>query len=201
MAYAYIPDAHRKGKLGKKAEKLRFIGYSLQAIGYRLIDEHTGRVVIFFYESDFQHDPKTVVKNRDSEVTVGSGDFPEEQQPGDMQQNSEYQEAAHQKEGQQENEAEQSHYPRRQRTVPVRYGYVDSALVAQPEEPQSITEALKSELSAQWREAANSEYQSLKENEMWELVTLPPGRNLLDVNGCSRQNRGVMERSITTKLV
>ena len=26
MAYAYIPDANRKGKLGKKAEKLRFIG-------------------------------------------------------------------------------------------------------------------------------------------------------------------------------
>ena len=30
MAYAYIPDSNRKGKLSKKAEKLRFIGYSLQ---------------------------------------------------------------------------------------------------------------------------------------------------------------------------
>ena len=30
MAYAYIPEANRKDKLSKKAEKLRFVGYSLQ---------------------------------------------------------------------------------------------------------------------------------------------------------------------------
>ena len=30
MAYAYIPEANRKDKPSKKAEKLRFVGYSLQ---------------------------------------------------------------------------------------------------------------------------------------------------------------------------
>ena len=42
MAYAYIPDANRNGELSKKAEKLCFIGYSLQTNKeYRLIDEDT----------------------------------------------------------------------------------------------------------------------------------------------------------------
>ena len=57
MTYAYIPDANRNGKLSRKAEKLRFIGYSLQTKGYRLIDEDTLRVIVrrdvIFNESDF----------------------------------------------------------------------------------------------------------------------------------------------------
>ena len=43
MAYAYIPDSNRKGKLSKNAEKLCFIRYSLQTKGYRLIDENTSK--------------------------------------------------------------------------------------------------------------------------------------------------------------
>ena len=41
MCYAYIPEVNKKGKLSNKAEKLCFIGYSLQTKGYRLIDEST----------------------------------------------------------------------------------------------------------------------------------------------------------------
>ena len=46
MAYAYIPDTNRTGKLSKKAEKLRFIGYSSQAKAYRLIDEKTQKITV-----------------------------------------------------------------------------------------------------------------------------------------------------------
>ena len=57
MCYAYIPDTNRKGKLSKKAEKLRFIGYSLKTKGYRLIDEGTSKVLVrrdvIFNEADF----------------------------------------------------------------------------------------------------------------------------------------------------
>ena len=64
MAYAYIPDIHRNGKLSKKAEKLRFVGYSLQTKGYRLINEDTGKVVIsrdvIFNESDFLFKPMAI---------------------------------------------------------------------------------------------------------------------------------------------
>lgn len=64
MAYAYIPDAKRKGKLSKKVKKLRFIGYSLQTKGYRLIDESTSKITlcrdVIFNESDFQRDSTAV---------------------------------------------------------------------------------------------------------------------------------------------
>ena len=64
MAYAYIPDVNRKGKLSKKAEKLRFIGYSLQTKGYRLIHDDTAKIVVrrdvFVNEYDFDHDASSV---------------------------------------------------------------------------------------------------------------------------------------------
>ena len=46
MCYAYIPEVNKKGKLSNKAEKLRFIGYSSQTKGYRLIDESTSKVLV-----------------------------------------------------------------------------------------------------------------------------------------------------------
>ena len=72
----------------------------------------------------------------------------------------------------------QHRYPRRQRTAPVRYGideFVDTAFLdeVQIEEPKSIEEALKDH---EWKEEADSEYQSLMENETWKLVKLPTGR-------------------------
>uniref|UniRef100_A0A1X7U146 Reverse transcriptase Ty1/copia-type domain-containing protein n=1 Tax=Amphimedon queenslandica TaxID=400682 RepID=A0A1X7U146_AMPQE len=42
-------------------------------------------------------------------------------------------------------------------------------------DPVSIEEALESKLSQHWKEAADSEYQSLMDNETWELVELPSG--------------------------
>ena len=60
MCYAYIPEVKKKGKLSNKAEKLRFIGYSSQTKGYRLIDESTSKVLVrrdvIFNESDFYYD-------------------------------------------------------------------------------------------------------------------------------------------------
>eukprot|EP00731_Ephydatia_muelleri_P035060 Em0094g10a len=58
------------------------------------------------------------------------------------------------------------------------------------EETQSITEALMEiDLSEKWGEAADSEYQSLMQNETWECVVLPKERKLLDADGdSSRQN-------------
>jgi len=75
----------------------------------------------------------------------------------------------------QDNQSDDQHlYPSRQRTVPIQYGideYVDTAFLGggQIDEPHSIEEALESRLSKSWKEAADSEYQSLIENETWEL--------------------------------
>ena len=140
MAYAYIPDANRKGKLSKKAEKLRFVGYSLQTKGYRLIDEGTSKVTIrrdvIFNESDFQRDSTAVEvsekvngREKDEDILVEQLEQPQTEEREDV-------------------EEDQQRYPRRQRTMPVRYGideYIDIAFLG-GEEPQSIEEALDSKL-------------------------------------------------------
>ena len=46
MAYAYVPDAS-KDKLAKKAEKVRFVGYSRNPKGNRLLNESTGKVMVW----------------------------------------------------------------------------------------------------------------------------------------------------------
>lgn len=43
IAYAHIPEVERR-KLDKKAQKLRFVGYSVTSKGYRLFDEETHKV-------------------------------------------------------------------------------------------------------------------------------------------------------------
>ena len=82
-------------------------------------------------------------------------------------------------------------HPVRQIRPPVRYGvdeYVDTASctlkdqahhsvynVSQILEPMNMEEAMASDQAAEWKQAADSEYESLISNETWELVELPAG--------------------------
>ena len=43
-----------------------------------------------------------------------------------------------------------------------------------------------SEYAKEWKDAADTEYQSLVENETWDLVELPRRKSPSDVNGSSR---------------
>ena len=59
--YAHIPDDKRR-KLDKKAEKMRFVGYSLTSKGYRLFGETKRKVFVrrdvtfdVTFENDFGH--------------------------------------------------------------------------------------------------------------------------------------------------
>ena len=195
MCYAYIPEVSKKGKLSNKAEKLRFIGYSLQTKGYRLIDESTSKVLVrrdvIFNESDFKYDSSNTdggTTDRHEQVTI-----PEDEpikHPNDLQPME------------QAVQEHQHRYPRRQRTAPVRYGideFVNTAFLVEflIEEPKGIEEALKDQ---EWKEAADSEYQSLIENETWKLVNCLLEESQLDANGYLRQNAQVMAKSSTIKL-
>ena len=58
----------------------------------------------------------------------------------------------------------------RQRHPPVRFGtdeYVEAAIVNEVVEPESVEEAFGTE---NWSSSANAEYESLMENNTWELV-------------------------------
>jgi transposase InsO family protein len=196
MAYTYIPDVNRKGKLSKKAEKLRFIGYSLQSKAYRLIDENTSKVYVrhdvIFNVSDFNHGVTTVDVPDElvaDEVPAVTDEIVslEEIQPDDKEQNQNI--------GLNDQEKEQQchRYPRRQRTAPARYGvdeYIDVAFISGVNEPDSIEEALDTELSEEWKSAAESEIQSLTNNETWELTELPSGCKPLGCKWIFKIKRG-----------
>ena len=47
-------------------------------------------------------------------------------------------------------------------------------------EPQSIEEALASDLSSKWKQATDSEYKSLMDNQTRDLVELPSGRKPIE---------------------
>ena len=173
IAYAHVPDVQRR-KLDKKANKLRFVGYSTKSKGYRLFDDETRKVFIrrdvLFNEIEFnrKHGEKAVDQ---SKVTINLSPRPEEtngseessQCPPDTTDDS-------------------SRRSQRQRQPPVRYGFdefVDMATedqvhhtayhVCQILEPQTIEEALKSNQAKEWKAAADSEYESLIANDTWEL--------------------------------
>ena len=202
IAYAHIPKALRQ-KLDKKARKLRFVGYCKESKGYRLLDENTMKVLIrrdvTFNERDFRlevqtetYEPLNTLEVDPDLETVESvtteAEYSEQQKPQEVRRSSE-----------------------RQKRPPIRYGrdeYADMATVenqvqhvaynvCQIPEPKSMEEALQSEYSKEWKTAAGMEYQSLIDNETWDLVELPQGRKPV---GCKwvfkvkHRNDGRVER-------
>lgn len=173
MAYAHVPGSER-GKLDKKSVKLRFVGYA-DGKGYRLFDEDTRKFVVrrdvVFNEADFgqtesttEDDNKDCNNTNETEVTLQLEEdltIPEQPRRGE-----------------------------RQRVPPVRYGYDEFADVMTVNshkvqhvayachviEPGSMDEAMSGDNAKEWRAAADSEYESLLENETWKLVELPPDR-------------------------
>ncbi len=191
MAYAHVPDSERR-KLDKKAEKLRFVGYSRTSKGYRLFDETKRKVVIRrdvkFNENDFGH------KDEMTTTTTSSSD----KSTGDVKDEAAGEEVVREEVVGEEAVGEVTKEPRtsaRIRKAPVRYGYDEYAETASPvprachvaynvsevEEPSTINEARTNEHSKEWIAAADSEYNSLIENKTWRLVELPPGRKTI---GC-----------------
>jgi hypothetical protein len=55
-----------------------------------------------------------------------------------------------------------------------------SALLAEPDEPQSYKQLMMSENAEHWKEAMKEEYNSLMKNQTWILAKLPPGRIALN---------------------
>ena len=72
-------------------------------------------------------------------------------------------------------QAEQSRYPQRQRKPPTEVYRAQAARAAEPEEPQSYTEALRAPDAAQWKLAMDEEMASLHENGTWTLEQQPVG--------------------------
>ena len=66
----------------------------------------------------------------------------------------------------------------------MRYGIDDyvnhvACLASDVLEPRSMSEAITSPQSEQWRNAANEEYKALMDNNTWSLPPLPDGRKAI----------------------
>ena len=57
-------------------------------------------------------------------------------------------------------------------------------------EPVNIEEAWSGENSANWKQATNSEYESLMKNNTWELVPPPKGKNIVGSRWVFKVKRG-----------
>ncbi len=185
-AYAHVPDGQRQ-KLDKKAKKFRFVGYSIQSKGYRLLDEDTKRILVrrdvVFNESNFGE--KLLLND---EGSVESLEISCEQSKNAETVPNHGQEHASQDQINQEQFEERTiRRSERHRCPPVRYGcdeYVDLAAesevhhvayLSQVSEPTSLKEALQSKNAREWKQAADIEYNALVENKTWDLVEPPVG--------------------------
>ena len=180
IVYSHIPSEHHK-KLDKKAQKLRFIGYTETARNYKVWDEEKSKCYIYhdviFNENDFGKSTDTnklELENIEKE--------PVEEIPVESEKEESEQEI--------EEQLEPLRWLQRTKRPPVRYGideFTNTAnvtnqanyQVAKTEEPKTIDDALNSDHSQEWKGAADSEYSSLMENQTWDLVKLPEGHSIV----------------------
>ena len=146
---------------------MRFVGYSLTQKGYRLCDENKRKIFIrrdvIFNETEFGRTSRVQL-----EVEEENDECSEE-------------ESAKRK-------SSDIRCSARERKPPVyyhdEYAGVTTAkhtalFVTEVEEPTTLKKALESDHAENWKAAADSEYQSLLENETRELVELPRGRKAI----------------------
>eukprot|EP00795_Rhopilema_esculentum_P015808 gene15808-biopygen5218 len=172
-------DGAERRKLDKKANRLRFLGYSANQKGSRLFDMQSKRIVI----------------RRD--VNFNENDFRSQKQYLKMGPEPAKEDKRQTEPTERDTDAEESH-PRRSQistkgVPPPRFGLDEYADVTEArhvvfsaiiEEPATIQEAFNSEYSAQWKVATVSEFQSLIENQTWELVKPPKDRKAIGCKLC-----------------
>jgi hypothetical protein len=199
IAFAHIPE-HMRKKLEEKSRKCVFVGYPERTKGYKLFDLSTksfirSRDVIFdekkFNEfnsknsskpsSDFYY-PASVADEKDADDQVAVEHvIPVPVRENRNQPVGETYEDTFMQEVQNLN-------PQRERRPPVRFDeelYAADDLTADINEPRNISEAWKNEYCVQW----NAEYNSLIENDTWELVPLPKGKNIVGSRWVSKVKR------------
>ena len=94
-----------------------------------------------------------------------------------------------------ENDSETKRYPQRERNPP-RYLEEDTLLPKNADYcykvcglPQNYTEAMGSPQAREWEQAMKEEISTLKENDTYELSTLPDGKASVGENGCTQPNK------------
>ena len=166
-AYAHVPKEQRK-KLDPKSKKCIFMGYGQSTKGYRLYDiEKKGIILsrdVVFVEQKFEGLDKTPDPVENTELCPYL----------DLNTNDEEKEN-------QEHEAQPKKSSRLRKPVERLGEWLYSAnstnvCESADPDPKNLSEALQRPDRKCWIEATESEYDSLIDNNVWELTKLPEGR-------------------------
>ena len=161
LAKVAVPKP-KKVKIGPKTIDCVFIGYANNSSAYRflvhksdILDIHVNTFIesrnATFFETIFPYNvaPESKVLKRPLDNT--NDDTPIDQEPLVLQ-------------------------PKRSKRVRVATSFGPDFLTNLVEnEPQTFKEAMSSPEASYWKEAINSEIESIMQNHTWELVDLPPG--------------------------
>ena len=194
LSFVHTPDGKRQ-KFDPKASKAIFVGYPQDTKGYKLYDLSSKHFVrsrnSTFYENNFHSFEQGNLRCDKSAVLH---DFNENDEPIDT--------AAEPVALENIPEPAENFQPvgatyeetfmrqvqnlgtERQRKPPQRFHLegcfaVTESLTAEIDELKSIKEAINGEHSVQWKEAMESEYLSLMQNDTWGLVPPPEGQNIV----------------------
>ena len=205
VSYVHIPDGQRT-KLEGKSRKSIFVGYPEGTKGYKFYDPSSrkffrSRDVVFqerkFYDfeskqsvsSDDHEDVKDVPVSINAPVAGNSDDEDPERAPGDENANAGNMQDMNRNNQVgatfEENFMEEVRQvgEKRVKRPPARYVeecHVTSNLTADNvDEPSNVHEAVTGEYSSEWKSAMESEYNSLLENNTWDLVPPPENKNVI----------------------
>ena len=174
---AYALDPHAK-KMEVKAKKFKFVGYSDTTKGYRLYDMENKSVYLrrdVVFNEDLKDDSDQ--KNHsDDKKTECCDETISIEEPDEQIHEDNYEQV-------EENQPRRSE---RMRHAPIRYGYDEYADICHyamigNSAPGTFKEAMASPDREQWRKAVSCEMTSLQDHNVWDLVPLPKGQNVV---GC-----------------
>ena len=197
------PDvSNQRKKLDAKSRKSIFVGYPEGVKGFKLYDPVTHKFIrsrdVIFLEKSF-HDFD--VNNSSNSDDRANDDFPtvigqipvngsqDQDEPNDQRVANnvdENQQGGVQQVGETFEETFMNEVRniggRRTRRPPNRFDdecYLANDITADINEPINIDEAFSGEHSKEWKQATDSEFKSLIENDIWELVPMPEGKNIV----------------------
>lgn len=164
-AYAHVAKDERK-KLDRKSRKCVLLGYGTETKGYRLYDLERAKVFysrdVVFNESRCGIEVPSEEEKKNETPYVEFDSLPD-QNPDDQPVANETTEPVLSR-------------PERERRPPDYYGEWATITSTDLNEPKTVKEALASPDKAKWMTAMDRELESLRINDVWDLVELPKDR-------------------------
>ncbi|XP_074569538.1 uncharacterized protein LOC141826187 [Curcuma longa] len=203
---AYVHDkTHKYGKLGPRGRKCIFIRYSETSKGYVFIGEQQdgGFSEIesrdaTFIETEFptRGEIDKTIPLFEEKDTVPLSTNQESQEIPESSQSSGRNLPSH------ELTSHQSNLRKSVRKIKPRKWFDDEALMTLPiddDEPRTVEEALRCSVRENWKIAMDEEMESMRKNQVWDLVDLPLGRRAIGNKWTPTAKGTVLSKSMCPK--